>query len=437
MKKFPKILICGQFFNLRSGGGITLSNLFYGWGKNNIAAIASFIDNPSFDVCERYYQLGSSEFNLRFPFNLKRRRNKIYSGKIERKEGSDSSSSMLIKNKSLLRSIYDKVLFSTGLIHYRSEFKISEDLLRWIKDLSPDIIYSQLSSLEGIRIVYALQRELKVPLAIHIMDDWPNTIGNRYFPRVIWHNIIRREFLCLLSKADALFSISESMSEEYFKRYGLKFIPFHNPISIDNWLPFSKTKWVVEGDFKILYSGRIGIANGKSIIFMANIINEMFLSKQRIKLDIYTPDYHNRDASSLNNLNGVSVKKTVAYQEMPKLLASYDLLLLPLDFDKDGIRFAKLSMPTKTSEYMISGTPILIYSPKETAVAKFFIENNCGYCVTRQSKEEIKEAIRFLISDEEYRQRISRNAVKLAVERFDSTLVRERFRNILRDITIE
>jgi glycosyltransferase involved in cell wall biosynthesis len=169
---------------------------------------------------------------------------------------------------------------------------------------------------------------------------------------------------------------------------------------------------------------------------MANIINEMNLSEKRIKLDIYTPDYNNRAATSLNNLRGVSVIKTVAYKEMPKLLASYDLLFLPLDFDKDGIRFAKLSMPTKTSEYMISGTPILIYSPKETAVAKFFSQNNCGYCVTHQSKEEIKKAIGFLTSDEEYRQKISRNAVKLAVERFDSVKVRERFRDILMKASI-
>jgi len=117
---------------------------------------------------------------------------------------------------------------------------------------------------------------------------------------------------------------------------------------------------------------------------------------------------------------------------MPSLLASYDLLFLPLDFDEDGIRFAKLSMPTKTSEYMISGTPILIYSPEETALAKFFIDNNCGYCVTHQSKEELEKAIQFLISNQGYRQEISCNAVKLATEKFDSEKVRQEFQKLLK-----
>jgi len=36
-----------------------LSNLFEGWDKNKIAAAASFITSPSFEICDNYYQLGS------------------------------------------------------------------------------------------------------------------------------------------------------------------------------------------------------------------------------------------------------------------------------------------------------------------------------------------------------------------------------------------
>ena len=43
------------------------------------------------------------------------------------------------------------------------------------------------------------------------------------------------------------------------------------------------------------------------------------------------------------------------------------------DFDKKSISFLKYSMPTKASEYMISGTPVLVYSHGETAVSKFFM----------------------------------------------------------------
>ena len=81
---YPKILIIGQSFNIQSGGAITLTNLFYGWDKNNIAvaADAETIGNPGFEVCEKYYQLGSLEIGRRFPFNLNPWSNYIESGII-------------------------------------------------------------------------------------------------------------------------------------------------------------------------------------------------------------------------------------------------------------------------------------------------------------------------------------------------------------------
>lgn len=94
---YPKILIVGQSFNLQSGGGITLTNLFYGWDKNNIAVAAETIGNPGFEVCKKYYQLGSLEIGRRFPFNLNPWSDYIVLGIITRKEVSDSLS--LVSNK--------------------------------------------------------------------------------------------------------------------------------------------------------------------------------------------------------------------------------------------------------------------------------------------------------------------------------------------------
>jgi len=57
--KYPKVLIVGQYFNIRSGGGITMTNLFKDWDKENIAVAAESIVDPNFAACNKYYQLGS------------------------------------------------------------------------------------------------------------------------------------------------------------------------------------------------------------------------------------------------------------------------------------------------------------------------------------------------------------------------------------------
>ncbi len=88
-------------------------------------------------------------------------------------------------------------------------------------------------------------------------------------------------------------------------------------------------------------------------------------------------------------------------------------------------------MPTKASEYMISGTPILVYTSGLAAVSGFFSEHECGYCVSNQSEEEIITAINFLINNEEYRKKISRKAVQVALEKFDASSVRKQFQSLL------
>lgn len=88
-------------------------------------------------------------------------------------------------------------------------------------------------------------------------------------------------------------------------------------------------------------------------------------------------------------------------------------------------------MPTKASEYMISGTPVLVYTPEVAAVSQFFSKNECGYCITVRSREKIVKAINYLIENEDYRKKISLNAVTIAKERFEAEKVRNEFQQHL------
>jgi glycosyltransferase involved in cell wall biosynthesis len=106
--------------------------------------------------------------------------------------------------------------------------------------------------------------------------------------------------------------------------------------------------------------------------------------------------------------------------------------LLPLDFTESGIKFAKFSIPTKASEYMISGTPVLVFAPGETAVSRFFMANECGYCLTENDDLAIKNAIKTLVQDREFRVRTGTNAIKVASALFDGKLVRQKFQHLLK-----
>jgi glycosyltransferase involved in cell wall biosynthesis len=431
-KIYPKILIIGQTFNKSSGGGITISNLFHGWPKDRLAVASNsnLYNDLDITVCDRYFQLGYNGKLHPFPINLFLP--KIKCGPLSIKSIEDAKSESAASNvPGRFRKIYrllSETLRFLGIYNALYRLKITQEFKDWVNDYNPDIIYSQLSTLELIRFVTDAHKLFKKPVALHIMDDWPTSINKASLLHYYWKYKIDHEFRALMSDSSILMSICQAMSDEYALRYKKHFVPFHNPIEIDHWLSCSKTNWEIDGVFKVLYTGRIGKANGKAILFMANIVDSINSEEIRIKLDIFTPDYNTKNATTINNLRGVQVRNTVPHDKVPSLLASHDLLFLPLDFDRSGIRFAQFSMPTKASEYMISGTPILVYADKRTALAKYAEKGKWAYVVTENDKWVLRDALNELYSNLELRKELAHTAMKAAIQNDDANLIRERFR---------
>lgn len=436
----PRVLIFGQPFNYKYGGGITLSNLFKGWDKDKIAVATTghLMYNVTTDVCDTYYQLGNREHQWLFPFNLIQR--KFPSGLRTFEKGLGVSSD---KNQSGLRQIlvnnyFYPALEWLGLIHITSKIQLSHEFKSWLNDFKPEVLYLQVSDRENVLFAQVLCDYLKIPSAIHMMDDWPSTISRKGPFRKYWSRQIDKEFKQLLDKVTLFLSISDSMSSEYLKRYNKRFIAFHNPIDITKFVNCrANDVKKIDDTLKILYIGRIGTANRQSICHFARTVSHLKNNEFTITMEIYTPDIDTPEANEINKLKGMRVNPAVNHESVPNLLMEFDILLLPLDFTENGLKYARYSMPTKASEYMISGTPILVYAPEETAISRFFSENECGHCVTVENENEIKRAIIYLFLNKEYRIKLGQNALKLASELFDAEKVRKEFRELLIHISAE
>jgi len=258
--RYPKVLIIGQMFDKSSGGGITLSNLFAGWDKNCIAVAGIKIENPDFSVCNNVYCIGDSEIERGFPFNMKLSGENLASGVLEAVEPQKKHVILSKPKIGNLEAWKDYIITITGQIHRRRRFIVSNELSKWLNEFAPDIIYTQLSSYEIIQFVAKIQSALNKPLVLHIMDDWHKTITANQIGifKLYWTNRITNELQDMFDRAAVLMSISESMSNEYLRRYGKKFYPFHNPIDLNKWTSTHKKDYSVRDKFKILYAGRIG-----------------------------------------------------------------------------------------------------------------------------------------------------------------------------------
>ncbi|MFI5185151.1 MAG: glycosyltransferase [Chitinophagales bacterium] len=427
----PKVLIFGQPFNKRTGGGITLSNLFAGWDKDKIAVSSTGHEIRDLDlsICDTYYQLGEKEYKWLFPFNYLQRNFSSgllnFTDKFSNNKPTPQGSSL---RRKVITSFFYPVLKYIGCFHFISKIKFSEELRQWLKTFNPDILYVQVTQREGILFARELHSYLKRPMLIHIMDDWPSTISDRGLFKKYWHKKIDSEFRTLLDKASVLLSISEDMAEEYKARYGKNFITFHNPIDKQFWKKCQRTNYDLNRFPVVLYAGRIGIGIERSLEKVAKAIekinNDLQISLKFILQTMDKPVW-------LNKYNCVEHRSFVPYQDLPKEFSRADFLIMPYDFSDEAIRYIRYSMPTKLPEYMISGTPVIIFAPEETTIVKYSRRNKCAEVITKNNYTDLAEGIKSLIEDKERRQEIAQNAIKIAEENHDSLVIREEFKKII------
>ncbi len=437
---YPKVLIIGPTFTKRSGAGITLNNLFFNWPKEAIAVASSNIDLTQGQVCKNYYQLGNQEEKWTFPFSILQR--KIKSGKIdesqfENYEGKSFERIGLNTRKKKggakqnLKKNIIQLLHRLGVYYWVYRYQVSDQFLDWVKEFNPDIIYMHGGFFVHQKFALQLLDRIETQLAVHIMDDYLSTMNKAIVFRKYWESIINETIKDFLSKATIRMSICQEMSDAYKIRYGLDFSPFHNPAELNHWLTDSRSNWSKKGTFTVLYAGRIGTGTYFSILDIANTVSALGKEGFDIEFILQTTSSDNPITKQVALLPYCQTSPPVPYKELPKKLASADLLVLPIDYDEESIKYIKLSMPTKCSEYMATGTPILVYAPKEVALAKYAKRKKWAYLVTNNKGDDLKNAITILYNDESLRESLGKFGKKFTQEHHDADVIREKFRKAL------
>jgi glycosyltransferase involved in cell wall biosynthesis len=433
----PKVLILGQPFTRNTGGGITLSNLFSGWERDRIAVACSaylFQNDIETDICNTYYQLGCKERKWIFPLSLFAR--KYYSGLIESDEQKKFNST-IVKSKGRVKMIMNyfyPILNFFGVLYGISKTRLSREFCNWLDEYKPDVIYAQATSRENVLFCTLVQSYLKKPFVFHMMDDWPSTIAGKGFFKTFWQKKIDAEFRKLLNGAAILLSISDQMAYEYKRRYNKSFITFHNPIDFEFWKKYQKKDYTLSLSPTILYAGRIGMGIDGSLEIIANAIQKL---NKEFRLAAKFILQTNEKPAWANKYSCIEHRAFIAYDDLPKVFAEADFLILPYDFSPKALRFIKYSMPTKATEYMISGTPIIVFAPEGTAIVEYAKKYNWAKIITNMKTDELFKAVEDLIQNETTRKEIAQNAKRVAIKNHDSVNVRDNFRNILTSLVLE
>jgi hypothetical protein len=433
---YPKVIIIGETFRLKGGGGITLTNLFKDWPADKIGVVTDLINQTDPSSKYSYYQLGQEEIKFPFPFYLFQTYFK--SGPFSFEQSNEHSyiqentNGWFLKFKKIIRPAFDDFLNRIGLFSFFYKIKISESLKNWVLDFNPDIIYLQPFYNHLMRFGNLLYEEIGIPYAVHIMDDSVKYINRSIFMKNILQCHIDEDFKKLINYAQVRMCISEDMANEYLSRYGKPFKHFRNPIEVNRWISCHKKSLKYSSDYlNIIYTGRTYPPYFDTLIDICRIVDRFNRKNKEVNLSISSIDINPTFQKIIKEFKGVSFYPTVEFNNIPDLISQYDIFLICEDFDENAQKYLRFSISTRASEGMISGVPILIYAPEESALCRYFLRTDSGCIVGMRNLEKLEIAILKLWHDLDYRQRITENAIRTATSDSDSVVVREGFRKAL------
>ncbi len=428
----PKVLIISRPFNNDSGGGVTVTNLFSGWDSDRLAVVCpGYVLEANVDTthCRNYYQLGSKEDKYAFPLSLIKR--KYTSGPLKLSE--ERIQNFTIPKSKLRVKLIMKYMFPllkfTGLSHIARKTTLSPELCKWLDDFNPDVIYALADDRPRVLFCLDVQAYLNKPMVYHIMDDFQEVITDGIF-KSYWHKKIDAELRTLFERSSLLMSICDEMSLEYKGRYNKNFIPFHNPVQLNFWKPYQRKNYDLSNAPTLLYAGRIGLGIDSSLKTMAKAIDQVN-AELNMSAKFVLQTQPGEKPEWLAEYKCVQHQSFVPYEDLPKVLGSADFMVLPYDFAKGPLKYIKYSMPTKASEYMISGTPVIVFGPRETALVKYAQKEGWAKVIVENEVEVVANALRELFQNKEERRRIAQNAIQVAERNHDSYKISTDFQNII------
>jgi glycosyltransferase involved in cell wall biosynthesis len=228
---------------------------------------------------------------------------------------------------------------------------------------------------------------------------------------------------------DALFFVSESLREAYKRRYGVSGEVLHTPTlegvgEAPAEIPIGREN----GEIKIIFSGTVYELNADMV--SAVLKAAALAAEWRVKVHLYT--WQTRDQLSAMGVKGEFVlHKTESVDALLNIQRQSDILLLGLGFNPQHKDLVKTSFPSKLTDYLVSGRPILAVLPPESCAADFLRKNQCAHVVESADPLEIAEGISHIVRNDAYRVQLVKNAFSVAREEFDWRIVVAGFAGVI------
>ncbi len=425
---FPRVLVIATVsFNWEAGGGVTMCNLFKGWPTNRIAQIYTYgVRNKDMSVCRTYYRLPPVDRQ----FEITEGRALFGRGPVARV---------------LRRSRAHRLL--------RLEHRYQE-AIAFARQFKPDVAYVRPLDKPSSYWWFGhdLCTLLGIPYVTHIMDDWPARYAdeakagtNADIPPGLRGRLKSRRMASAVQRtidgAATNIAISPEMASAFGERYGRPFEAFHNTLDIRRWSSLRQPRPTgragIDRPFVIRYVG--GLMEDKELRSLQEIAaaaRRLHDAGRSIRFEIHCgPAWNDAVDQHLTDVPVTGRGAFLKQDELPAVLSTADLLVLPINFDERSRKYVGYSMQTKGPEYMAAGAPILVYGPPSNPNVRYARDAGWAFVIDHHDPTgaAIAETIERLVRDPVQGERIAERAERIAAANHDASVVRNRFQRVIMD----
>ncbi len=399
-----------------TNNGLFLRNLFGSLlPRENLGQIYSSGDNGDTGFFGHYYQMKNCDRTLGSLF-YKLKGNII---NILPVTSTDKASSYLKTKTQSLKNLLQRLLIDTGIYELIFRPRLSKEMIHWVEKFQPDIIFAQGYNLTFTWLPVLLKKAIGAKLVFLTTDDWPTylysgQIGEPTLFRWLIRPIVKTATDQLLSEVDMAFAFGQPMTKEYALRYGKPFLTLNhadsqlrfdnaNPLRIN---PPDITTIVVIGNYNQFRWPLLMDINAACESLLNDGINTRLL--------VLSSAIEQQGIEALSTAQFIDILPDPGNELLPSYLKGADILLLAEGFDEGFVSAIKLSISSKAHLFMFSHRPIIVYAHPGTGIANYAQEFGWGKLVTHRSAIELAAAIRKLIEDKDYRNRLIARADQVA-----------------------
>jgi glycosyltransferase involved in cell wall biosynthesis len=192
-------------------------------------------------------------------------------------------------------------------------------------------------------------------------------------------------------------------------------------------------------EVSIVYAGSITSAVEDNLKLLAALIIDGRLSEHGVeaKLHLYTVLKQERRREWGWDHPNIVFHAWVGQAELPDVLRTADILFLPFSFAPEERHTVKTAFPSKTADYLASGTPILVFGPEYSTLVAYARREGFGEIVMEPDGELLAQAIQRIARDAGHREMLSQCALTVFSKHHDIAQQRADFVRLLDNIVRE